>query len=375
MKEKKHLNALQTLNSIVLGINSILSQILFVKIWLSVFMGNEIALGIFFAFWAVFILAGSFTGRFFPERTKNRIFFVAVLNLIFILLLFAEFFLLYKIRASFIPGTMVDPVNMLIFGLMIFPSNFILGLTFTYLASFKNALTSEKIYFFESIGFLSAGLLYSFLMAVLFNNFQIFIILAFINIISSSLSFFNCIKKSSAFILLISFLFIFLIYRSDKIYKVIISKNIPGYELMQVKDSFYGSLWTVKKDDQYSILKNNLPVINSDNYPFSEEFIRWSLGFANNPREILIIGFQPDFFSEIDKFNVKTADIVETDREMINMMNKNFPEKYLQYLFNDKVIFHFTDPLYYIKTTSKKYDSVILNLPEITDISVNKLFT
>lgn len=60
---------------------------------------------------------------------------------------------------------------------------------------------------------------------------------------------------------------------------------------------------------------------------------------------------------------------------MINMMNKNFPEKYLQYLFNDKVIFHFTDPLYYIKTTSKKYDSVILNLPEITDISVNKLFT
>ncbi len=76
-----------------LGISSIITQILVVREFMSVFYGNELVFGIILANWLLLTGIGSYLGRY-AERIKKQIRFLIIAQIIIAILPFLHIFLI-----------------------------------------------------------------------------------------------------------------------------------------------------------------------------------------------------------------------------------------------------------------------------------------
>ena len=108
-----------SISLIVLGITSLVTQIIILREFLSVFMGNELVIGILLANWMLITGFGSYLGRFI-NRIKDtvRISFVAQIGMG--ILPFLTVFLLNYLRNSvFLPGSLVGVFEIFVASLIL----------------------------------------------------------------------------------------------------------------------------------------------------------------------------------------------------------------------------------------------------------------
>ena len=366
-----------SISLIVLGITSLVTQIIILREFLSVFMGNELVIGIILANWMLITGFGSYLGRFL-NRIKDtvRISFIAQIGM-GILPFITVFLLNYLRNFVFLPGSLVGVFE-------IFAASFILLLPFCLLSGFlftfftfglSSVHKSKRIdiaYALESSGSLIGGILFSFILVFLMSPFQILAILFILNLLVAL--WINSFYKKTV-VLILSLVFVILV--SGITFLTPFDKFVKGFlypnqDIVYLKETPFGNLAVTKTGEQYNFYENQVLLFNTLNFIANEEAIHYAMVQHENPQNILVIsGGVSGMMQEIMKYpGKKMVDYVE-----INPWLVKIGEKYYDKLKDNRIHVYNKDVRLFLKDNHGPYDVILVNLPPPSTAHLNRYYT
>ncbi|MCK5283550.1 MAG: fused MFS/spermidine synthase [Nanoarchaeota archaeon] len=358
-----------------LGISSIITQIILIREFLSVFYGNELVFGVILANWLLLTGIGAYIGKF-SDMVKNKVRFVIICQMFVAFLPFFSVYLLRTLRnVVFSVGSLVGIVEIFISSfVLLLPyciiSGFLLTLFCTVFSLKQDAASIGRVYFIDNIGDILGGFLFSFVLIYFLNHFQMIFFIMFINLLASLLL--SIFIKSKVFrnilIFLIAFSFIFLIIDFNEISTQI---QYKGQELVFQKDSLYGNLVVTRSAGQLNFFENGVMLFSTDNVIENEELVHYAMVQHENPRNVLLIsGGAAGTINEILKYDVEEVDYVELDPLIVEIS-----DRYIGEVSDDRVNIINMDARLFVKKAEKKYDVVLIDLPDPGTIQINRFYT
>ena len=364
------------LSVITLGITSIVTQIILLREFLSVFYGNELVIGIILANWMLITGFGAFLGKNI-NKVKNQPRLIIILQILLGIIPFITVFSIYYLRnIIFTVGSMIGIIQILYTSfLFLLPFCLISGFSFTLLTYFISSKYSinfiSKIYSLEALGSIIGGLIFNVFLIFYFKTFSSLLLLMIINFIAAFLlSLKYKIRFTKYLIIVLSIFFIAISFHFNLDY-LTKAKLFINQKLIFQKDTPYGNLAITSQGDQKNFYENNVLLFSTNDMVTNEETAHYAMIQHKNPKSILLIsGGISGIMKEILKYDVKNIDYVE-----INKWITKIGKKYDSSLKNKKVHIINEDARLYIKNTTKKYDVVIINLPEPTTAQINRFYT
>lgn len=371
-------------SAFILGLTSMIGQIIIIRELLVVFYGNELSLGIILASWLFWVGFGSMVVGRLIERIASKEKFLSYIQLaISIVIPLNIFFIRFiksilKIQAGQIIGfTQMLSVSFISLSVICV----LLGLSFiliTRIAAKDNDLPAKqaaKIYLFESLGAAIGGLLYTFLLIKAYTPFQNALILGNLNLIISIL--FNRNIVQLVYLAIFSTTIIFNWPKHlDGFTRSLQSKP---FKLIENADSIYGNISVTKSGNDYSFYENGTLMFTGGDIATSEESVHYAMLEHPSPKKILLIGGGTGgSVSQILKYKIDRIDYVELDPMVISLA-----QKYMPPITDDKVNIIHMDGRLFVKEASSisgmktpyKYDVVILNLPDPYTASLNRFYS
>lgn len=352
----------------LLGFLALSFQIFLLREFSVHFYGNEITFGFILAAWLLWGGLGSITAskiKFSHARLILAYYLVIILlPLCLIGLRFSRFLL------NILPGEITGIIPMLTSSLILsLCISFPLGILFVFNTHFLKG-NLYQVYLMESLGSSCAGILVYFLLIPFFSNWHG---AALVGAIVAFLSYFTFrVKKQkivslSALVLLL--VFCLFDYPSQKIYW-------KPFQLIQSKDTPYGKLQVLQTEEQISLYNNNLHDFSYPNLASSEESVHFALLQKPEAGNVLLIGGgAAGSVRQILKYPTTQVDYVELDPEIIHISFRYLPESEQEILKNKRVHIFYQDGRAFLVKSQKKYDMIILNLPEPATAQINRFYT
>jgi spermidine synthase len=373
------------LSAIVLGMASMMGQIIIIRELIVVFYGNELSLSVILAIWLFWVAFGSFALGRLVDILKSREKLLAGIQLTtsIILPLNILFIRVIKLALNISPGEIVGFMPM-------FMSSFIslsficmlFGLTFTLISkiSSENSLAPSsavgKIYLLEGLGASIGGFIYSFFLIKNLSPLENGLIAGSLNLFASILFSRNIVQLIYLITLLLSFIFNWPLYLDRFARKI----QFAPFNIVESTDSIYGNITVTKKDSQFSFYENGLLLFTSGDLLTSEESVHYAMLEHPLPEKILLIGGgMAGSLKEILKHPVKGVDYVELDPLIIGL-----GEKYLAPIKDNRMNIVHMDGRMFVKqistddgrrTTDDGYDVIILNLPDPYTAMLNRFYS
>jgi spermidine synthase len=138
------------------------------------------------------------------------------------------------------------------------------------------------------------------------------------------------------------------------------------------KESRYGTLSVTEYGGQFSFYQNNLLLFSSDQNLMIEERVHFALLQHSNPENILAIsGNVTELIYEVDKYPISSIDYLELDPSLMNLEERFVNIQNL----DKKVNIIKQDPRNYLTKIDKKYDVILINLPDPENTQLNRYYT
>jgi len=379
---------------LLMGFTSLVIQVLLIREFLICFYGNELTIGLILGNWIILEAIGSGLSSRFSQKIKRPLLFYCILQCLIALYFPLAIYLIRSLK-GFLPLTAGEAIGIL----PVFLSSFIilaplsifdggqfpLGCRIWKDYTKKPVESVGSVYIFEAIGFIIAGPIFTFLFITKFHSFQIALFISLMNfssgliLLQKELRFF--LKKAliiSIALLLCINIFALLSNLPDRMNSFSLKTQWRGYNLIRSQNSIYGNLAVTKEKEQYTFFSDGIPIITTPvpDIVVNEEFIHFGMLSHPDPADILIVGGGAGGpLAEILKHPLKHLDYAELDPLLIEMV-KNYPTPLTQRELNDpRLSIKITDGGRYIKTTSKLYDIVFINLPAPTTLQLNRFYT
>jgi len=357
---------------ITLGITSMLAQLLAIREFLSIFYGNELVIGIILANWLMLTGLGSYLGRYIGKIKKK----VRVLITAQIIIAFLPLVMIYSIRffrnIIFLPGELISPTSIFLFSLFILApfcliTGFLLTLTASIISFRKDAEQIGKVYFWDSIGDIIGGILFSFILIHLLNPFQTAFVLVLFNLIAV----FLIGKKTMKIFTVMIFLIILPIFFNSDLNMMSAKKLFPNQEIIEQVDSKYGKIIVTETSGQLNFFENGILLFSYENTIDNEEKVHYAMVQHKSPKNILLIsGGISGTAKEILKYDVDKIDYLELDPNIISI-----GKEYTSNIDDEKINIINKDGRLFVKQTNEKYDVAIIDLPDPSTTQINRFYT
>ena len=379
------------LGLILIGFTSMAAQILLMRELIVVFYGNELSLGITLAGWLFWVAMGSWgIGRFFVERIRYKLAFFAFTELLLALILPLSIF-----AARAIPvilktsaGEVIGLFPMIYSSLAILaPPCLLLGFLFVLgcrIYAPKSGEGAEQIgyvYVLEAIGATFGGFLSSLFLIRVLPPLHIMLGIGIVNLgIAFSLAWFLEEKKTVLLLptctLILVALSIFFSGKATNLSQASLGLRWRNYHVLTSRNSIYGNLTVIKKNNTYSFFNNGLYNFTVPEEFTSERIAHFALLEHPEPRKVLLIGGGVSgVLREILKHPVEKVDYLELDPLMITLA-KEYLSSTKEYALNDeRVEVRNIDGRLFVRRTSGKYDLIIVNLPDPFTAQINRFYT
>ncbi|MBU3958806.1 MAG: spermine synthase, partial [Candidatus Omnitrophica bacterium] len=400
----------------VMGFSGLVAQILLLRELLIIFYGNELSIGIILANWLILEAFGCF---FLGKRIghfKRRIGAFVGLQLIFSLYLPLAIYLIRTLKdiigVSAGEGLGLIPMLCSSF-LILLPISVSHGALFTFGCKLYSLYSSDKgrslpdawqagasgskqqgaqsigkVYIYETIGTILGGIGLTYLLIPYFHSFQIAFGVSLLNIILCAylLGPFwqkkqiatNKVLGSLSGALLVVCAYLLFSPESDKIQQFSVNQQWKGQEVLHYQNSTYGNVVVTKREGQYTLFSDGIPIITSPvpDITFVEEFVHLPMLSHLQPKEILVIsGGAGGLINEILKHPVERVDYAELDPLILEAVRR-FPTALTEGELSDpRVNIKHIDGRLFVKTSLHKYDLVLVGLSNPSDLQVNRLFT
>lgn len=361
----------------VLGMASIMSQVLILREFLFAFGGNELIIGIFLSIWMLITGVGAFAGKYIitiPAKLSRFFYGVLTIGCAPLLLLFVIDFLR---NIVFLPGIQPGIIQILLSTVVLlsvycFFSGFIFSQLAILLKQIHEDNSYDKAYAAESIGSTTGGILFSFLLAYFLDNFEascVVVSIAVIATIMFSKQIISVLTKVFMSVLLLLVLMFFFFMNGSRSARQYL---FPAQEIVDSRDTRYGNLTVTRLADQLNFYQNNMLLFTTDNQMANEEAVHYAMIQHIQPSSVLLIsGGIAGVTKEILKYeNVERIDYLEIDPEVFQI-----GRELTKSLESDKIMTYKTDARRFITGTTNQYDIVIMNLPEPSTLELNRYYT
>jgi len=359
-----------------LGATSIVTQVILLREFLSVFYGNELVIGIIFFNWMALTGGGSYLGKYSP-RIKNKMRFTLIALILMAVLPAATAFLLCYLRnIVFTVGGMIDIIQILYSSfILLAPYCVLSGFLFAYFAhtlseaSASNLIT--KVYSLEAAGGLVGGLLFNLVVVYLLGTFQSLTLLMFINFaVAFALSMKYRRVTAICAVLAVSAIFLTasILSRPDELTRQMLFKD---QDVLYSKDTPYGSLTVTKQSGQVNFYENSVLMFSSSDEAQNEEAVHYAMVQHPRARSVLMVsGGVSGTTKEVLKYGADRIDYVEMNPWLIEA-----GQNYTTALADEKIRVINEDARIYIRKTKVLYDVVLVNMPDPATAQLNRFYT
>ena len=359
-----------------LGFTALVTQIILLREFLTVFYGNELVIGIVLSNWMIITALGAILGRKISIRSGTGAFPGQALILLNIISILVVILLNVMKNIVFQPGTQVGIYHVLITSaILLMPFCLLSGYLFTWLSvTFSKEYKTNmihKIYAAESAGSVAGGIIVSFLLVYFLKSLQILGVFILINILMILIT--RQIRESfrKKWLFIASGIICIILIFGLNLDRIIKKTLYPNQELVYFRDTPYGNLAITKSAEQLNFYENTSLLFATNDAIASEEDVHYAMIQHPDPENILLIsGGISGTIPEILKYDVKELDYVEINPWIIKL-GKTWTGLSEQ----EKVNIIIKDPRIYLKESQKKYDVLLMNLPEPKTAQINRFYT
>ncbi len=362
-----------------LGISSVITQITVIREFINIFEGNEIVLGVLFSLWLLLTGLGAWLGKFIiSERVQMTLLRVS-LYLVAFLPVFHIVLIRFLRNELFIRGELPGIGPLIIWALvLLLPYCILSGGLLTLACSLLAFSGSDdrsigKIYFFDNIGDILGGVIFTFVLVHFCNNLTALYVPAFLCLLgflslTPAGSGGRLFYSSLGFIGLISLFCIGWFVNLDSIS---LRWLYPHQKIADHRESPYGRLVVTRSHDQTSFFESGGHLFSTPNTFASEEIVHYALSQLPKVDSVLLVsGGMAGVIDEILKYDVSRLDYVELDPAIISA-----GMQHLDIRFSPEVHLHRGDGRKFIQRTDKKYEGIILDLPAPGSLQLNRFYT
>ncbi len=386
---------------LAIGFTATSSQIIIVREFIIVFYGNELCLGLILANWLLWGAIGSWGFGRIADRIKIRTGLMAGCEIFiaFLLPLLIFFTRSARVILKAQPGELISIAPMIAFTFVLLaPLCATLGFLFSLGArmypSPKGARQIGYTYIFESAGSSIGGLITSLILIRYLNSIQIAMIIGSLNLLASAnLRVLSGKRKSiklffRGIIVILFILDIYLLipglhfvgfidnFKAERIHlkSLLVQWGMLG--LKTSRNSIYSNLTVVGSGGNYSFFSNGLSLFTVPNPASAEQVAHFPMIEHPNPKKVLLIGGGiSGSLGEILKHPVDEVDYVELDPTLIELAREWLDYKYISFLDDPRVKVEHVDGRLFVKRAKKKYDVIIIDLPEPSTAQLNRFYT
>ncbi|MGC9323876.1 MAG: hypothetical protein ACP5G0_03915 [Desulfomonilia bacterium] len=356
------------------GISSVVSQLLYVREFLTQFEGNEYVISMILFDWLILGGIGTLLARY--RAGSSAAVRTATLGwlsvLIAVLPSLGIFFLRIGRDIIFIHGASVGFYATFAFTfVMTAPYAVLIGFVLPYslfvLRAGSSGYPGARVYMVDALGDTLGGALFSLILVNLLTPFES---LLFINcvllVVSTSLLIREVHSKRLIIVAVCGVLCV-------NLGAVCIEENTISQgkgKLVQYKESRFGRIVVTRDSELYTLFVDGMPVTSSSNTILAEEAIHYPLSQLETPQEILLISSVGGMMGEIEKYSPRRVDYVQLDPELARA---EFDFGILQNIEGLNLITE--DARAYLMRTTKRYDAIVMNVPEPETFQINRFYT
>ena len=358
---------------IATGISSVVSQLVLVREFLAQFQGNEFTIALILSSWLLLGGIGTWLARPATRRHPADISKLALFSLFLVALAALQIVAIRFLRdIIFLHGAAVGFYPTLAF-IVCFSApyalfdGFVLPYSLFTLRRKRADYPGARLYMLDNIGDVSGGALFTFVLVVFVTPLQA---VFWANIPLLLASFFLLPKKEQrrpVFMLAVAGAFCALFSGL-----ILEKKSLTPFEgtLVHYQESRYGRITVHQHMEQFTLFVDGAPVFGSQNRSLAEESIHFPLSQVGLLDSILVIGAEGGMFAEIAKYQASQVDYVEIEEKIAKVQ---FDFGLLEAIPGLRLIHR--DGRAFLAGSKKKYDAVIINMPEPDTFQVNRFYT
>ena len=273
--------------------------------------------------------------------------------------------------------------------ILLFPVCVLFGYMFALACSIyqtKTKFAAGKIinvYILEAIGSGLAGILVSLFLIRLFDSLEILIFISILNLLAALFLIFLSSEKLRKLLfvfygtLIILFSLFLMGQGIEKLNSRVNKFQWKGYEVIESRNSIYANITVAKRNNQTVFFENGLLLFAVPyNKKIAEDSTHFTLLEDTNPQEILLIGGgAAGLLEEILKYPVKHIDYLEIDPLVIELSKEYLPENLRKSLNDKRVKIENVDARFFVKSSGKKYDCIIIHAGSPLTAQLNRYYT
>lgn len=389
---------------LALGMVGQVGQIVFLRELLMVFHGSELSIGIILATWMVWVGVGSRLGAVLAERSRRPLRLAALASAGALVLLPATILVIRNLRGLFdvLPGAYLSFVDIAVSCFFIMaPVCLLFGALFVLLARVwrereggRGVSGAAKTYMAEAGGNVIGGLVFTIALVHFMNSFEVMVAggaaLAGATLWSTA-------KGSRApraagsraalwgALVCAAIVFPFLRRADAWAYALQWRRFSPEHELVETRQSKYGTIAVARREDQYSFFQSGHLVFSTAGAETAsaalEEqdgviFAHFSLAQHPSPKRVLLLGggFRGTL-REIARHPVESVDYVELDPVLTETARRYASPSTLEALDDPRVRLAHADGRLFVKTARASYDMILVDMPDPTTAVLNRFYT
>lgn len=367
-----------------IGALGLVSQVVLIREFFAVFAGNEISAGSLLSGWLFFEGLGAWlTGRFLIRsgRLPGWLFCAGVVSgfssIISVVLTF------YSPRLfGLLPGEVLSlPALLAINGLVVAIPAASHGALFTLgaqlFSNYRAKSGVSRAYMYEGLGTFSAGLLLYFLFLARLSG--IGIVGLFSGIMFLLLALLDQPRvRATTLIIAGTLLIIFSVQGADGLVSGLMSRVWHGQRVLSVRESAYGKLATLARENQRLVLYDGMavltvPPVETATY---EQLVQVPMLLHNNPRKVLILGAGPGVLvQEVLKNQVEQVLTVQIDPVLFQEIARAGGEMISRLVVDPRVRLITADPRRFLEVTDDSFDVIIIAQSAPMNLNSSRLFT
>ena len=360
----------------ILGFTCFIVQLVLIREFLNLFMGNELVIGIILALWMMLTASGALAGRYLHRPGRHEASLLGLLILNGILPLAGAVFSVWLRSILYAPGAMLSLQGILIISLAgLGAFCFFSGMMFTMLAaalsenSGKNSIS--RIYALEALGSLAGGIIFNFILVYFLNSLRILSIVMMLNLLTAVWFAFvnkNKMVAISCLLLSLALLIPVLIINPDSVTAKML---YPGQEVLLNRDTPFGKMVVTENKGQYNFYSSGVLYASSGNIAEKEEKVHYAMALHPAPADVLMLsGGWDGALQEVLKYPVTRIDYVDPDPWL-----SEAAVSYLLIEWPEHVKILYTDPRRFLQETTHKYDVILLNTGPPNTVGKNRFYT
>ena len=372
-----HFNVWANAEAFLLGFILIGAQIILLREFMLVFMGNELVIGLLLALWMFLSGAGAWSGKFVAGKRFTSNLIPVLFLLLNISPLISAFSVSFFRDAFFETGRMISLYETLAYSfVLLFPVCFIGGLLFTLLnfTDEKGNANPQKIYAFESLGSLAGGVLVGVVFIYLqgADNFLSLEYLALVSFLFLGILGFRKREMAKSASFLFCAILMLLIAQFSDLNTLARQHLFPDQLLISSMETPYGSLNVTQTGSQQNIYENGVLIFASDNVIGKEEDVHYAMLQRPNAKKVLLLGggVSGTFFEILKYKEVEQIDYLEVNPFLFELA-EGFSNK--AKLSRIRTINQ--DPVLFVKKTAITYDVILINEAAPVAAQSNRFYT